>query len=130
VERTLSYLAQLVGRRLRDHGLHARTVGLKLRYADFRTLTRDVTVDEPTQLDYVIFANVLALLEKAWNRKLKVRLLGVRASNLERHVFQRNLLEAPQVDKLGRLLHAADEVRDRYGFNAVQLARSLEPRKK
>jgi DNA polymerase IV len=128
VERTLSYLAQLVGRRLRDHGLYARTVGMKLRYADFRTLTRDVTVDEPTQLDYVIFANVLGLLEKAWNRKLKVRLLGVRASNLERSVFQRSLLEAPQVDKLGRLLHAADEVRDRYGFNAVQLARSLEPR--
>ena len=128
VERTLSYLAQLVGRRLRDHGLYARTVGLKLRYADFRTLTRDVTVDEPTQLDYVIFANVLRLLEKSWNRKLKVRLLGVRASNLERQSFQRSLLEAPQVDKLGKLLHAADEVRDRYGFSAVQLARSLEPK--
>jgi DNA polymerase-4 len=125
--RTLSYLAQLVGRRLRDHGLYARTVGLKLRYADFRTLTRDVTLDEPTQLDYVIFANVLGLFEKAWNKKLKVRLVGVRASNLERPVFQRNLLEAPQRDKLDRLLHAADQVRDRFGFEAVQLARSLEP---
>ena len=51
IERTLSYLSQLVGRRLRDHGFFARTVGLKLRYADFRTLTRDVTLSEPTHLD-------------------------------------------------------------------------------
>jgi DNA polymerase-4 len=127
LERTLSYLAQLVGRRLRDHRLFARTVGLKLRYANFRTLTRDVTLEEPTHLDSVIFEKVLGLFEKAWNRKEKIRLLGVRASNLERAVFQRNLLEAPQKEKLERLAQAADKVRDRFGFDAVRLARSLEP---
>ncbi len=127
LERTLSYLAQLVGRRLRDHGFFARTVGLKLRYADFRTLTRDVTLDEPTHLDSVIFENVLRLLDKAWKRGLKVRLVGVRASKLERAVFQINLLEAPKREKLDRVLQAADKVRERYGFDAVRLARSLEP---
>ena len=45
LERTLSYLSQLVARRLRDHQLFARTIGLKLRYASFRTLTRDTTLD-------------------------------------------------------------------------------------
>ena len=136
LERTLSYLAQLVARRLRDHGLFARTVGLKLRLAPFKTLTRDGTLDEPTHLDSVVFENVLRLFENAWNRKQKIRLLGVRASNLERAVFQRNLLEAPQHEKLDRILKAADKVRDRFGFEAVQLARSLErgqqptPRKK
>ena len=130
LERTLSYLAQLVGRRLRDHRLFARTVGLKLRYADFRTLTRDVTLDEPTYLDFVIFENLLRLFESAWDRKLKVRLLGVRTSNLERAEFQRNLLEAPAREKLDRALSAADKVRKRYGFDAVRLARSLEPEAK
>ena len=128
LERTLSYLAQLVGRRLRDHGFFARTVGLKLRYADFRTLTRDVTLDEPTRLDSVIYENVLRLFERARNRRLKVRLVGVRASNLERAPFERNLFEAQQREKLDRLYEAADKVRDRFGFNAVQLARSLDPR--
>ena len=127
LERTLSHLSQLVGRRLRDHGFFARTVGLKLRYADFRTLTRDVTLDEPTHLDSVIFENVLHLFDKAWNRKQKIRLLGVRTSNLEKGVFQRGLLEAPQKEKLERLAQAADQLRNRFGFDAVKLARSLEP---
>jgi DNA polymerase-4 len=127
LERTLSYLSQLVAGRLRDHGLFARTVGLKLRYASFRTLTRDVTLDEPTHLDSVIFENVLRLFESAWNRKQKIRLLGVRTSNLEHGTFQRGLLEAPQKDKLERVMQTTDKLRERFGFDAVQLARSLDP---
>ena len=127
MERTLSYLSQLVARRLRDHRLFARTVGLKLRYASFRTLTRDVTLDEPTHLDSVIFENVLRLFEGVWNRKQKIRLLGVRTSNLGHGTFQRGLLEAPQKDKLERMMQTTDKLRERFGFDAVQLARSLEP---
>jgi DNA polymerase-4 len=130
LERTLSYLSQLVGGRLRDHQLFARTLGLKIRFAPFRTFTRDITLDEPTHFDSVIFENVLRLFERTFNPRQKVRLVGVRASNLERTAFQRNLLEAPQRAKLGRLLEATDRVRRRYGFTAVQLARSLEPGKK
>jgi hypothetical protein len=54
----------------------------------------------------------------------------VRTSNLEKGVFQRGLLEAPQEEKLERLAQAADQLRDRFGFDAVKLARSLEPDKK
>ncbi len=125
VERTLSELSQRVARRLRDQRLFARTVGLKLRYADFRTLTRDLTLDEPTHLDSVIFENVLRLFEGAWNRREKIRLLGVRASNLEKAAFQLNLLDSSSRRKLDRALQAADQVRNRFGFDAVKLARSL-----
>ncbi len=127
IERALSYLTQLVARRLRDHGFYARTVGLKLRYADFRTLTRDVTLDEPTHLDFLIYEHVLDLFERARNPKLKVRLVGVRTSHLERATFQRSLLDAGKHEKLDRLMQAADNLRDRFGFDAVRLARSLEP---
>lgn len=127
LERTLSYLSQLVAGRLRDHRLFARTVGLKLRYASFRTLTRDVTLEEPTHLDSVIFENILRLFENAWNRKQKIRLLGVRTSNLEHGSFQPGLLEAPQKDRLERVMQTTDKLRERFGFDAVQLARSLEP---
>jgi DNA polymerase-4 len=126
VERTLSYLAQLVARRLRDHGLFARTVGLKLRFAPFKTLTRDATLDEPTNLDSVIFSNVLRLLEHAWDGKQKIRLVGVRTSNLERVVFQRSLIDAARHEKLDKALKAADHLRQKFGFDAVQLARSVE----
>jgi DNA polymerase-4 len=127
LERTLSYLAQLVARRLRDHQLFARTIGLKLRDASFRTLTRDVTLDEPTHLDSVIFENVLRLFEDNWNRKQKIRLLGVRASHLERGTFQPRLLDAAQKQKLERVMQTTDKLRERFGFEAVQLARSLGP---
>jgi DNA polymerase-4 len=126
VERTLSYLAQIVARRLRDHGLYARTVGLKLRIAPFKTLTRDSTLDEPSNLDSVIFANVLRLLAHAWDGKQKVRLVGVRSSNLERAVFQRSLIDAQQHEKLDKALKAADKVREKFGFDSVQLARTVE----
>jgi hypothetical protein len=72
---------------------------------------------------------VLRLFESNYDAKRKVRLVGVRASNLERAVFQRNLLEAPQREKLDKVLKAADKLRERFGFEAVQLARSLEPGK-
>ena len=67
------------------------------------------------------------LFKRARNPRLKVRLVGVRASNLERAPFERNLFEAQQREKLDRLYEAADKLRDRFGFDAVQLARSLDP---
>ncbi|HEV2175669.1 MAG TPA: DNA polymerase IV [Terriglobia bacterium] len=130
LERTLSYLAQLVGRRLRAHRLVARTVGLKLRFAPYRTVTRDVTLDEPTHLDHVIFEHALGLFERTWNARYQVRLLGVRVSQFETAAFQQNLLQSPEREKLARLTQATDKVRDRFGFDSVRLARSLGPSKK
>ena len=57
----------------------------------------------------------------------KIRLVGVRTSNLERAVFQRSLIDAAQHEKLDKVLKAADKVRQKFGFDTVQLARSLEP---
>jgi len=126
VERTLSYLTQLVARRLRDNRLFARTVGVKIRFTGFETHTRDISLDEPTHVDSVIFENILRLFDNAWDRRRKIRLVGVKASNLERAVFQLNLLDAPKREKLDRVLDATDKLRARYGFDAVKLARLIE----
>jgi DNA polymerase-4 len=130
LERTLSLLSQRVARRLREHGFFARTVGLKIRFAPFHTITRDVTLEEPTQFDAVIFARARGLFERALKPGSRVRLLGVRAAHLERGEFQRNLLEASEHDRLDRLARTADAVRDKFGFDSLRLARSLEPGKK
>ena len=130
LERTLSYLSQLVARRLREHRLFARTVGLKLRNHRFRTITRDTTLDEPTHLDSVIFEHVLRMFSAAWDGKEKIRLIGVRTSNLESSIFQRGLFNSEKHEKLDRVLRAADRVRGRYDFDALQLARSLDREKK
>jgi DNA polymerase-4 len=127
IQRTVSLLAQRVGWRLREQGLYTRTVGLKIRFAPFRTLTRDVTLDEPTHLDSVLFQTALSLFAKTFTPDQKVRLLGVRASHLEHAGFQKNLLDAPHHDREDRAARAADRVRDKFGFDALRLARSLEP---
>jgi DNA polymerase-4 len=125
LEATLAHLSQLVGQRLRAAGLHARTVTLKLRTADFRTLTRAQTLREPTDLDSVLFQAAVALFRRTWNRKQKVRLLGVAAGSLGPAPAQFSLFDAERQERLEKLARAADRVRDRHGADALRTAKSL-----
>jgi DNA polymerase IV len=127
LDRTLSVLSERVARRLRENGFFAGTVGLKIRFAPFRTVTRDLTLDEPTDLDSVIFSHARALLANAVKPGQKVRLLGVRTAHLERRAFQRNLLAAADRDRMRQLVRAADSVRDKFGDASLRAAQSLEP---
>ncbi|HSW50093.1 MAG TPA: DNA polymerase IV [Bryobacteraceae bacterium] len=122
---TLARLSEMVGRRLREHGLFARTIQIKLRYKDFRTITRARTLDHGTQLDTEIHREARALLDAHWNRR-PVRLLGVHASSLEEQQGQLSLLEPERDERWSRALSAADRVRDRYGESAVSLATGLK----
>jgi len=125
LEAVLADLSQRVAGRLRKHGLHARTITLKLRYGNFQTITRAVTLPESTQLDTVILDAARRLLRRHWDRRRKVRLLGVQSSGLAAVAGQESLLEASQHQKWGRALAATDRLRDRYGFASVQLASAL-----
>lgn len=66
----------------------------------------------------------------AWDGEEKIRLIGVRTSNLETSNFQPGLFDSEKQEKLDRVLRVADRVRGRYGFDALQLARSLDRDKK
>jgi len=125
LEATLAYLAELVGERLRAAGLYARTITLKLRYASFRTLTQARTLPEPTDLDAVIYQTALKLFRRAWDRRQKVRLLGVAAGALGAAAGQPSLFDAERQARLEKLARAADQVRDRHGADAVRTAKSL-----
>ena len=125
LEATLAYLAELVGERLRAAGLYARTVTLKLRYASFRTLTRAHTLAEPTDLDAVIYQTALKLFRRAWDRRQKVRLLGVAAGALGATAGQPSLFDAERQARLEKLARAADQVRGCHGTDAVRTAKSL-----
>ncbi len=85
LETTLMRLTEMVARRLREHGLHARTIQLKLRYKDFTTITRAHSLASPTQLDTEIFEQIRNLFRKNWKRGAEVRLLGVHVSSSKRH---------------------------------------------
>ncbi len=127
IEATLVRLAEMVGRRLREHGLYARTIQLKLRDHHFRTLTRARTIARATQLDTELLACVRELFVRNWNGE-PVRLVGVQASSLEPRQGQLDLLGAERARKWQRALEAADRVRDRFGEDAVSLATGLRGR--
>jgi len=71
-----------VARRLESAGMAAGTVAIKLRYADFETITRQMALDVPTADEKLLYRAALALLRRAWQADRPVRLLGVAARRL------------------------------------------------
>ena len=128
LEATLARLSEMVGRRLREHRLYARTVQLKLRYSDFSTITRAHSLDHATQLDTEIFAQARELLRSNRKAGAPIRLLGVQASGFEGAEGQLNLLEEPKAERWRKALSAVDSLRDRFGDDAVSLAIGMKGR--
>jgi len=127
LESTLVRLSEMVGRRLREHGLHARTLQLKLRYADFSTITRAHTLKAPTQLDIEILEAVRALFRGNWKSGAAIRLLGVHASSFaeDEDALQLGLLDLDRHQKWQQALSAADHLRDKFGERAVSLGSGM-----
>jgi len=119
----LMELAEDVGYRLRKKGMTARTVTLKLRYGDFRTITRARTLDAPTNRDTVIYQAARELFDRhagapPW------RLVGVRASRLMPGE-QLSITSLTGAEKEGRVNRVLDGLRSRYGRGVVWRARRL-----
>jgi DNA polymerase-4 len=125
LESTLAKLSQMVGRRLREHGLHARTVQIKLRYSDFTTFTRAHTLDHATDIDIDVIEHSRLLFRRNWTGGA-VRLLGVQVSSLDATEGQLNLLESEKSRKWRSALSAADRLRDKFGEKSVSVASGLK----
>ncbi|MDP6538500.1 MAG: DNA polymerase IV [Planctomycetota bacterium] len=122
---------------LRDRGLRGRTITLKARSPDFKTVTRTRTLDYPTGIGARIYSVARELLEQVPPGPL--RLVGVSVSNLEdvRAPLQRGLFGAggdpgrtrsdwlATREKLERITPSLDKLRRRFGRGTVQPARLL-----
>ena len=126
LEATLARLAEKVALRLRRLRFHARTVHLKLRYEDFTTLTRALTLSHATNMDNELIAESRTLYYKTWKRGAKVRLLGVGVSGLEPTEGQLSLLEGEKNERARKAVAAADRLRSRFGDAAVRTASALQ----
>jgi DNA polymerase-4 len=118
IESVLCGLCERVCWRARKREIKARTVALKLRYADFHTLTRSRTI-APTSSELELYPILKQMLEAARTRTLPVRLLGVQLSNLG--VFEQLSL----FDSHEKTAAVVDQIRERYGFSMVTLATQL-----
>ena len=121
LRRVLRGQVEQVARRLRRHGLAARTLTLKLRTGDFTTRTRSATLAAPTD----VTDELLAAAEKlfaAWARKglRPLRLIGATASGLGPAGGQQGLFPDPRRERGRRLDRTLDEIVDRFGRDAVR----------
>ncbi|MBC7928756.1 MAG: DNA polymerase IV [Bryobacteraceae bacterium] len=125
LEATLARLSQMVGRRLREQQLHARTLQIKLRYSDFSTFTRAHTLDHATQLDIDLIEHSRLLFRRNWTGQT-IRLLGVQTSGLTNTEGQLDLLEEEKSRKWRHALTAVDKLRDRFGEKTVSVASGMK----
>jgi DNA polymerase-4 len=127
---TLRYFSEKLGADLRDSDKKARTVTLKLRYADFETINRSKTSREATNLDDKIFQSAVRLLESALAKKYRaVRLIGLEVSNFINSETQLGLFDA-ESKKLEQVDRAVDGIRDKYGFDSIQTGYTMELKQK
>ncbi len=119
LESTLLYLTEDVCRRLRRQRFEARTLTVKIRYADFITHTRSRTLRRPLDVDEAFFVEVLDLFRTARQRRYRIRLIGVGLSNLVPRCWQDELFDQ-QLPLLRDLDLKIDAIREKYGRDAVR----------
>lgn len=123
----LHQLSERVGSRLRNSQIAGNTIQIKVRYADFSTITRQVTLPIFTNQDKEIFSTAATLFMTHWVKGMPVRLLGVGVSGLGVPLRQLDLWEKPDGLREQQLLKAIDQLRDRYGKNIIQRAARIKP---
>jgi len=126
LEATLRYLSEKVGAKLRQRDRQAHCVALKLRYADFTTLTRRQSLSQATDSDQVIFSTGLKLMRKTLGQqKQAVRLIGIGVSGFCEAARQLDMLDT-QAARQEILETTIDRIRRKYGFAAIQTGRTLK----
>jgi len=130
LHRELLRLSHRTAERLRSTGMMARTIALKLRYADFSTITRSRTVHTPVDSAQLIYAVVVQLLDSVGPRTMTIRLVGVRAEQLEDAAQTSLQLSLDRRDDNWRAAEQAlDRVAEKFGSKSVLPARLLDPNK-
>jgi DNA polymerase-4 len=132
LDRILMLLTARVAAQLREEGLRARAIVLKLRHGDFLTVTRRVTLPDATALDAELLGPARALLAPALadvrRRGQGVRLLGIAATQLLQAEAP-DLFESAAHLRVRHVTAAVDAVRSRFGFDALRPGALMEPRR-
>ncbi|HTL80664.1 MAG TPA: DNA polymerase IV [Bacteroidia bacterium] len=94
-------------------------ITVKIRYSDFNTYTQQLRIPY-TSLDHMLIEKVLAIFDKLYEKRMLIRLIGVRFSHLVQGGYQFNLFE--QTVEQAQLCQAMDKIRKRFGKDAVARA--------
>jgi DNA polymerase-4 len=134
LEREIVRFSDAIATRLRKHGVAGRTISIKVRFHDFRTITRAATIATPTDASTVIAREARSLLAVI-DPSIGVRLFGVAVSGLTEHAAQQLSFEDAEAPDWTEANRAIDEIRERFGAGAIgpaaiATARGLELKRK
>ncbi len=126
LEKILLSQAEEVGRDLRKEGFKGRTVTLKLKYSDFKTITRSRTLPEPFDSTELLFSTGRQLLGEV---KLsgKVRLIGIGISNFSSGYKQMTMISEKYESRDGRIDRALDRIHSKFCGDIIVRGRMLDP---
>lgn len=116
LKRVLQGMVEKLAFQLRSEGWLTSTVVIKIRYANFDTETKQCRV-QYTSADHILIKNITDLFNKLYQRRMRLRLIGIRFSGLVRGTYQINMFE--DTEEMLSLYQAMDRMKTRYGFDAV-----------
>ena len=119
-------MTEKLARQLRNKDQLTACVAVKIRYSNFDTHTQQIKISY-SSCDHTLIKCVKELFKKLYNRRMLIRLIGVKFSYLVNGNYQINLFE-DSVEMI-RLYQAMDKMNTRYGDSAVKRAAGMEPRK-
>ncbi|HEX7353439.1 MAG TPA: DNA polymerase IV [Mycobacteriales bacterium] len=129
IRRELLRLSEKVGARLRAQGYAGRTISVKIRFADFRTITRSRTLPEPTDVARDIYAAAGEVYTALGLDRARLRLVGVRVESLVPSHGVPHQLALDERERGWRQAElAADRAGHRFGPGAVRPASLVRPR--
>lgn len=124
IDREIAIHSDIVAQRLRRHDLAARTISLKIRFASFKTIMRNLSLEEGTNLQETIDSACQTLLSRIPLTE-GIRLIGVTASNLGAPLSIPSLFSDKE-EKRARAAKAMDSIQEKYGKKALRKGFWLE----
>lgn len=128
LRRELLRLSDRVASRLRGAGISARTFSIKVRFANFQTVTRSRTLGAPTDVGAHVYRTAGELLDAMRLVRPRIRLLGVAATGLVRGGGPEQLRLGERPDRWRAADEAIDRLRDRFGRETVEMAAAAQRR--
>jgi len=124
-------LTEQVARRLRTKKLRAHTAGLRVRFSDFRTITRSQKLSTPTDITEEILSAVKQIFDNRLPNSLPpVRLIGMSVGNLVLpNQHQRSLFEERQRKQQSQLDHVTDQIQTQFGQSSIHRASLMNTKK-
>jgi DNA polymerase-4 len=128
IKGTLEYLTERIAQKLREKKLQSQTLTVKIRYSDFSMNHRSRSLQYPSNDGTILFNMVNTIFEEIRIRRIRIRHVGIAASNISPQNRQSTLFK--QDDRQESLNRIVDRIRKKFGFMSILPAETIELKRK